>query len=496
MWGLSHEQLGPAHETEHSEDSEGLRSLMKLLARYYGVKVAAILKHNAQGVKVIAGAGLMENDLPDQLGMDVFLKFGDIDCPDASMDLRFRTEQLVTGIWALRLVVVRQLICKSSRGSYFLLLADNRPRCPNEMPGKNSLSDIIQLIIEKFHIARIIRSVQELSREINARVEVLARLFDEVTLPVVSSAPDMKNLSVNEANYPYIALSPGDAKGKALKYLYPVHYKTFINLAHSIYNKKVATQVIVVEFDNKHGGNSSKYMQFTIFPLLDSKGDIVMIAGIACDVTVARAMEQEIRSNPISYGQGFQELSSPKENLSDPVLGFLLDTLVEQRALRSRNKVSYLTVRTWRKPIKAYQIKALKALKRSDPKGGALAIGNEIIDVVSSMVGTDSFDGIIAIPCGHSTGETCLSALIADTLSARTGLPVFRAFAPRPLAGSSHPKSSARMPPLKLRAEPAGHYLLVDDVATSGRHLEEAVELLRSAGAEAMAIAWVGGDKA
>jgi predicted amidophosphoribosyltransferase len=39
-----------------------------------------------------------------------------------------------------------------------------------------------------------------------------------------------------------------------------------------------------------------------------------------------------------------------------------------------------------------------------------------------------------------------------------------------------------------------GPVLLVDDVATSGRHIEEATELLRAKGASVLAVAWIGGD--
>ena len=122
-------------------------------------------------------------------------------------------------------------------------------------------------------------------------------------------------------------------------------------------------------------------------------------------------------------------------------------------------------------------------------------IAEEILAAISAMVGVTSFDGIVPIPCGHSGVDNCLSTMIADHLSTKIGIPVVKAFAPRPLKGSSHPKASAKMSPSKLRLEPRGNFLLVDDVATSGRHLEEAVELLRREGADVMAIAWIGGER-
>jgi orotate phosphoribosyltransferase len=47
---------------------------------------------------------------------------------------------------------------------------------------------------------------------------------------------------------------------------------------------------------------------------------------------------------------------------------------------------------------------------------------------------------------------------------------------------------------MRIIGEVQGPVLLVDDVATSGQHIEEAAHLLREAGANVLAVAWIGGD--
>ncbi len=78
---------------------------------------------------------------------------------------------------------------------------------------------------------------------------------------------------------------------------------------------------------------------------------------------------------------------------------------------------------------------------------------------------------------------------------AHPGLPVAHALAMSHEPGSSHPKTNAKRAPMRLAAPVEGPVLLVDDVATSGRHIEEASLLLRAQTAGAvLAVAWIGGS--
>jgi hypothetical protein len=173
---------------------------------------------------------------------------------------------------------------------------------------------------------------------------------------------------------------------------------------------------------------------------------------------------------------------------------FLLKTLVQRRSLRSRNGVSFLTLRSWRQPIRDHQITALKAIKRHAV--GALAgdVAGETADDVQSLLGVGGFKAVVPMPCGHSAPGSCLSAAIAQELGRNLSLPVVHALALPLEPGGSHPKSNVKREEMRLVASIEGPVLLIDDVATSGRHIEEAVGLLRKSDAGAMAIAWIGGD--
>jgi predicted amidophosphoribosyltransferase len=173
---------------------------------------------------------------------------------------------------------------------------------------------------------------------------------------------------------------------------------------------------------------------------------------------------------------------------------FLLETLVQRRALRGRKDVSYVTLRSWRNSIRAHQIKALKAIKRNAPQMLAGEIAAEMRDDIRSLFGASGFRAVVPMPCGHSAPGRCLSDAVARSLAKELELPAVHALALSPETGSSHPKANVKRQPMRLLAPVEGPVLLIDDVATSGRHIEEATLLLRGRGAGVLAIAWVGGD--
>ncbi len=180
----------------------------------------------------------------------------------------------------------------------------------------------------------------------------------------------------------------------------------------------------------------------------------------------------------------------------EPASEFLLETLVRRRALRSRNGVSYVTLRAWRQPVREHQIKALRAIKRLRPHALAAEIASEIADDVGALFGAGGFRAVVPMPCGHSKAGKCLSAEIARSLARMLSLPVAHALALSEERGSSHPKTNAKRAAMRLAAPVEGPVLLVDDVATSGRHIEEASSLLRAQkpGCGVLAVAWIGGS--
>jgi|GEM_PF-1100162 len=179
---------------------------------------------------------------------------------------------------------------------------------------------------------------------------------------------------------------------------------------------------------------------------------------------------------------------------ADATVDFLEETLVPRNALRSRNGIMYITFRSWRATIRAHQIRALKALKRSAPDMIASRIADEMEIGIRALIGVRAFYAVVPMPCGHSPANSCLSRDVAHILGRKLALPVIDAlYLPRS-RGSSHPKTNITRPPLRLAHSVPGPVLLVDDVATSGQHLEEASLLLRPSAGAVLALAWIGGD--
>jgi predicted amidophosphoribosyltransferase len=186
-----------------------------------------------------------------------------------------------------------------------------------------------------------------------------------------------------------------------------------------------------------------------------------------------------------------------KALLSDdlPTEAFLYETLVKKRALRSRGEMSFVTLRSWNKAIREYQIKALKAIKKCSTMKLASIAARECAVEIKSLVGTGTFKFIVPVPGGHSSPSSrCLSHDMAVALGAELDLPVINAFAHMELRGSSHPKQNLKREKMKLVQDVPGPAILIDDVATSGFHLEEAAQILKSRGVETFSMAWISGD--
>lgn len=174
------------------------------------------------------------------------------------------------------------------------------------------------------------------------------------------------------------------------------------------------------------------------------------------------------------------------------VYDFLSATLVNQRRLHHRGKFAYHSVRRWRAAIKPFQISALRALKAHVDPSFVQPIADELATAAVALFGRRAIEAVTNVPCGAS-GPGCLAEHLGRTVAAVLSVPYRRTFAPLNVKGSSHPAKNAQRPRMKLLEAHAETILVVDDVVTSGAHLEEACRMLDDAGANPLALAWVSG---
>ena len=184
---------------------------------------------------------------------------------------------------------------------------------------------------------------------------------------------------------------------------------------------------------------------------------------------------------------------APHPERTDPSASFLLDTLRKTQSLHSRNAASYVTVRRWRSALKPYQIAALQALKPVPPKSFLDVVTKEMAETAVHLFGNQTIAAVVPVPGGSCGAGKSLSEHLAENLAKQLDCP-YRAVLRRQAAatGKSHPKKSVKLQPYEIDEKIEGIVLLVDDVATSGRHLELAQATLRNAGAVCLAMAWIG----
>ena len=155
--------------------------------------------------------------------------------------------------------------------------------------------------------------------------------------------------------------------------------------------------------------------------------------------------------------------------------------------------MTYVALRTWTKPIKEYQLSALKIVKQDPDQAFVDGVALEIVDHYRNMFGVPVFSGVTAVPCGHSGTNNCLSVRIAKSVSQLMSVPFLDILKHSARPGTSHPRKNAKLTAPELcTTERLASVLLVDDVATSGRHLELAAQSLRIITEQVSAIAWIG----
>jgi predicted amidophosphoribosyltransferase len=150
-----------------------------------------------------------------------------------------------------------------------------------------------------------------------------------------------------------------------------------------------------------------------------------------------------------------------------------------------------LGVRRWRSSIRQYQVAALRALKDSLPQAFVQTIANEMVVAIQQVYGSTEKCVVVPVPCGHS-GENCLSHRLAHAVANLLHLPVVEAFETMTdKKGSSHPRKNSRRAAMKMRQKIEQPVILIDDVSTSGSHINEAATLLRKSAPTVWPVVWI-----
>ena len=132
-------------------------------------------------------------------------------------------------------------------------------------------------------------------------------------------------------------------------------------------------------------------------------------------------------ASPTHPYPSFGENKNSKFN-EEPVSNFLTRTLISRRQVNHRKNVTYLIVKTWKKPIKDAQISAIRALKEFGSEDLPIRAANDIKTKLEGLLGTLDFDFVTSIPCMHSKRDECSSILIGQNISSSTGIPFKQCF--------------------------------------------------------------------
>ena len=194
----------------------------------------------------------------------------------------------------------------------------------------------------------------------------------------------------------------------------------------------------------------------------------------------------------VEFGQatfraGATEAERPREEAG------LLGSLVYRPTVFRRNEVGWIAACAWRARAKGDDVVALKRAKRDLDPVLIGQVADSVATVIRQLHGGRSADAITTVPCGHSRRLDCFGKRLAQVVGRSLGLPFLQVFADRPCSGVSHPKEFRKLPPLRQIADPVSSMILIDDLATSGWHIEESLTALRSLGASTSGFVWIGG---
>jgi hypothetical protein len=199
-----------------------------------------------------------------------------------------------------------------------------------------------------------------------------------------------------------------------------------------------------------------------------------------------------VLKNSVEFKDAFFEAPQNKVELGEQ-LSSVMNSLIYRPTIFQRNEIRWISVFNWRAGSKITGLAALKRAKRELDRQVIAEAAVAVAALAVQLFGDQPADGVTNVPCGHSCRPDCFGKRLAQSVADNLEIPFVQMFADRPRTGVSHPKRSANVTPLRRIGSPPGSLLLVDDLATSGQHLEESTLALRKLGVPVSAMAWISG---
>jgi hypothetical protein len=195
----------------------------------------------------------------------------------------------------------------------------------------------------------------------------------------------------------------------------------------------------------------------------------------------------------VEFSQAMFRSAEELQSEPAPFNSKLLDYIVYRPAIYRRNGIRWISVYAWRSRRQTRGLAELKKAKAAPDPSLVTTAATPTARLVAEIFGDRPTDAITCIPCGHSKRADCFAKQIAQVVAELLDIPFVQLFADRPAPGASHPKTCASVPPLQQIAALPPSVIIVDDVATSGWHIEDAMVRLRGLGVKASAVAWISG---
>jgi hypoxanthine-guanine phosphoribosyltransferase len=221
-------------------------------------------------------------------------------------------------------------------------------------------------------------------------------------------------------------------------------------------------------------------------------GNMSKLANLASSIISTASLPPLATSSLDSFAEDAPRVLPVPAIGTDAIVAFLARTLPKHPTLKVRDGIAYTVVRRWRSQLKETQVAAIQALKISNDSVTAELAATEIVETVSKLFAGMKFDTVVPIPGGSSGMINSLSFQIGERVATKIKVPFLNCLESKTDIGSSHPKKSLKLKPYTVLGKISGTVLLVDDIATTGTHLQKAHLALTNHGVAVFAIAWIG----